>query len=513
MIEQLYDIPADDIRKFHDVDEAMRAIYEIYEESIDNNIRHFKKFIQGKNPKSLPDAFYPYLFVRAEEEVKDFDPRLSYGFVRGKGVFGTTITRPDLFDSYLRDQLNLLLKHNVNEIYVGISDHRIPLHFSFANEVETLDEHIHELTRDRVEEISNYFSVPDLNNLDDSIANGTFRTQPNSPEPLSLFSGERVDISLQRLMHYTGTLPEHFQNFVLFTNYQFYVEEFVKYGLELMQGTSDKAMAKKRSEYDAFVQPGNFVTYNANIHGQTNTEGQPAPRMPQMPAYHLKRNDGSGITLVNIGVGPSNAKTITDHIAVLRPHCWLMLGHCAGLRPSQRLGDYVLAHAYLREDKVLDEDLPTWVTIPALAEIQQALSQAVGAITGVDGFDMKKIMRTGTVATVADRNWELRDFKKSNPENSLNKFSQCRAIAVDMESATLAANGFRFRVPYGTLLCVSDRPVHGELKLPGMANDFYRKSVSQHLDIGIEGIERLRKINVLEIHSRKLRSFKEPAFR
>ncbi len=60
-----------------------------------------------------------------------------------------------------------------------------------------------------------------------------------------------------------------------------------------------------------------------------------------MPAYHLVRTDGLGITMVNIGVGPSNAKTCTDHLAVLRPHAWIMLGHCAGLRFTQNVGDYV----------------------------------------------------------------------------------------------------------------------------------------------------------------------------
>ena len=61
-----------------------------------------------------------------------------------------------------------------------------------------------------------------------------------------------------------------------------------------------------------------------------------------------------------------------------------------------------------------------------------------------------------------------------------------------MESATIAANGFRFRVPYGTLLCVSDKPLHGEIKLPGMANQFYRERVDQHLRIGMRAIEILR---------------------
>ena len=163
-----------------------------------------------------------------------------------------------------------------------------------------------------------------------------------------------------------------------------------------------------------------------------------------MPAYHLKRPNRDGITLVNIGVGPSNAKTITDHIAVLRPHAWLMLGHCAGLRNTQRLGDYVLAHGYVREDHVLDADLPTWVPIPALAEIQVALEDAVADITGLKNYELKRIMRTGTVASIDNRNWELRDHREP-----VERLSQSRAIGLDMESATIAANGFRFRVPYG----------------------------------------------------------------
>src|SRR3546814_8388378 len=106
-----------------------------------------------------------------------------------------------------------------------------------------------------------------------------------------------------------------------------------------------------------------------------------------MPAYHLKAPNHAGITMVNIGVGPSNAKTITDHIAVLRPHAWLMLGHCAGLRNTQALGDYVLAHGYVREDHVLDADLPTWVPVPPLAEVQVALEEAVAEVTGLEGYE------------------------------------------------------------------------------------------------------------------------------
>ncbi|MDG1068414.1 MAG: AMP nucleosidase, partial [Sulfitobacter sp.] len=183
------------------------------------------------------------------------------------------------------------------------------------------------------------------------------------------------------------------------------------------------------------------------------------------------------------------------------------VGHCAGLRNTQALGDFVLAHAYLREDHVLDDDLPVWVPIPALAEIQIALEQAVAQVTQMEGYELKRIMRTGTVATIDNRNWELRD--QSGP---VQRLSQSRAVALDMESATIAANGYRFRVPYGTLLCVSDKPLHGELKLPGMASDFYKTQVARHLMIGIRAMEQLRGMPLERIHSRKLRSFDETAF-
>jgi AMP nucleosidase len=287
---------------------------------------------------------------------------------------------------------------------------------------------------------------------------------------------------------------------VLFTNYQFYIDEFVKLGHE--------AMANPASDYIAFIEPGNMVTRRVGLVAEAiDAFGAQPPRLPQMPGYHLVRADRTGISMVNIGVGPANAKNITDHIAVLRPHAWIMLGHCAGLRNTQQLGDYVLAHGYVREDHVLDEELPLWVPIPALAEIQVALEQAVADVTQIKGAELKRIMRTGTVASTDNRNWEL--LPNNQPQR---RFSQSRAVALDMESATIAANGFRFRVPYGTLLCVSDKPLHGEIKLPGMANHFYRERVDQHLRIGIRAIELLRERGADQLHSRKLRSFAEVAF-
>ncbi|MDX1739274.1 MAG: AMP nucleosidase, partial [Alphaproteobacteria bacterium] len=178
------------------------------------------------------------------------------------------------------------------------------------------------------------------------------------------------------------------------------------------------------------------------------------------------------------------------------------------LRQTQQLGDYVLAHAYARLDHVLDNDLPLEVPIPAIAEVQLALTGAINKVASMSGSDMNQHVRTGTVVSTDDRNWELRYDELST------FFNQSRAIAVDMESATISANGFRLRVPYGTLLCVSDKPLHGEIKLPGMANAFYAERVSEHLDVCLQALDDMRDgVTHEALHSRKLRSFDEPPFR
>jgi AMP nucleosidase len=482
--------------RFTDAAEALAQVEAIYAGGLAHLRDSMLRFVAGESLPGRVRACYPFVRVHTHTVSRLTPPAnagLSYGFVAGPGRYETTLTRPDLFSDYYLQQFRLLLENHQVELEIGTGTQPIPIHFSFAE-----NDHIEgTLAPERRMLMRDVFDLPDLGAMDDGIANGTHEARPGEAQPLSLFTAARVDYSLHRLRHYTGTAPEWFQNFVLFTNYQFYIDEFVRLGHE--------EMSRADSPYIAFIQPGNVTTYRAGYEGPEG--GIAPPRLPQMPAYHLVREDHGGITMVNIGVGPANAKTITDHVAVLRPHAWMMLGHCAGLRQGQQLGDYVLAHAYVREDHVLDEELPLWVPIPALSEIQLALEKAVAQVTGFEGPALKMIMRTGTVASTDNRNWEL--LPGNQPQR---RFSQSRAVALDMESATIAANGFRFRVPYGTLLCVSDKPLHGEIKLPGMANHFYRERVDQHLRIGMRAIEILRAEGSQRLHSRKLRSFDEVAF-
>jgi AMP nucleosidase len=481
--------------EFTDAHSAIARLEEIYERNTRFLRDRFEAYLNGDVLTARVRATYPFVRITTQTHAR-LDSRLSYGFVAGPGVHETSVTRPDLFRTYFTEQIRLLIENHGVPVEIGQSNEPIPIHFAYRRDINieaAINNDDKAATRRSLRDL---FDTPNLAGMDDAIADGTIELPLGAPEPLALFRAARVDYSLRRLYHYTGTDPEHFQNFVIFTNYQFYVDAFVQ--------LCRQRLASGQIGPDAFVAPGNVITRNARLGGAT--VGTTPERMPQMPAYHLVEPGYRGITLINIGTGPSNARNVTDHVAVLRPHAWLMVGHCAGLRNTQRLGDYVLAHGYVREDHVLDQELPPWVPIPALAEMQVALEEAVGEVTGLSGFELKRLMRTGTVASVDNRNWEI-----SGP-SVIRRLSQSRAIALDMESAAIAANGYRFRVPYGTLLCVSDKPLHGEIKLAGMASEFYRQRVGQHLEIGLKALERLKHQESERLHSRKLRSFAEVAF-
>jgi AMP nucleosidase len=433
---------------------------------------------------------YPSLTLDYRHATGEVSAPRSFARLSRPGRYQTTITRPAMFKAYLAEQLDLLMTDYDVEITVGRSDQAIP----FPYVLEMLPPGT--LGSVPPSELARHFPSTELAEIGDEIADGLFLPGPTGERPLALFDGLRTDFSLARLRHYTGTPAEHFQRYILFTNYHRYVDEFVRWGC---------AELKRPGTRFTTLSGAAGVEITAETANPESAIADSAWRRHQMPAYHMIAPDHSGITLVNIGVGPSNAKTICDHLAVLRPEAWLMIGHCGGLRPSQRIGDYVLAHAYLRDDHVLDEMLPPEIPVPAIAEVQVAMAEACDHILGGSG-DMKRRLRTGTIVTTDDRNWELRY------SHSALRFSLSRAVGVDMESATIAAQGYRFRVPYGTLLCVSDKPIHGELKLPGQANRFYEEAIAGHLAIGIETCQRLRAQGD-RLHSRKLRAFNEPPFR
>ncbi|MGI8943431.1 MAG: AMP nucleosidase [Qipengyuania sp.] len=476
------------------IDETLDKLEELYEQAIARLRQDVMAFGADGTlpaPERRKDGSYAYPELRLRYRGGEQPADRSRAFARliNSGLYTTTVTRPALFREFLTDQLELIASDYEVDLEVAASRQEIPFPYVLDGEAGAQLAGVDPTT------IARHFPSTDLADIGDELADGIELKNPGDPIPLALFDGLRTDFSLARLAHYTGTAPEHFQRFILFTNYHRYVDEFV-----------DWAGAQLGKEgYTALAGPGGLYLTEPTDDARVLLSDT-AWRRHQMPAYHLVGEGRGGITLVNIGVGPSNAKTICDHLAVLRPEAWLMIGHCGGLRESQRIGDYVLAHAYLRDDHVLDPVLPPEIPLPAIAEVQQALMGAAEEVSGEHGADLKKRMRTGTVVTTDDRNWELRFT------NSARRMSLSRAVGVDMESATIAGQGYRFRVPYGTLLCVSDKPLHGEIKLPGQANRFYEQAIAAHLQIGINACRRLRDEGP-GLHSRKLRAFNEPPFR
>ncbi len=476
------------------IENIIAQLQSVYDQSVQNLREDVLEF--GRSGATPPQRkredgsyAYPELRLKFDGTGEPSDRSRAFGRLEQTGTFASTITRPSLFASYLKEQLELITSDYQVELEVVTSRQEIPFPYVLDGD------HGAAMVGISPQTIAQHFPATDLALIGDELADGHELPEPSETYPLSLFDGLRTDYSLARLAHYTGTNVEDFQHFVLFTNYHRYVDEFVDWAAEQVGSEG----------YTGLTGAGGLDIRTKTSRGRDQLSDT-AWRKHQMPAYHLIREDKCGITLVNIGVGPSNAKTICDHLAVLRPHSWLMIGHCGGVRSSQKIGDFVLAHAYLRDDHVLDSVLPPEIPIPPIAEVQQALAGAAEVVSGTQGANLKQRMRTGTVVTTDDRNWELLYSQ------SAKRFSQSRAIAIEMESATIAAQGYRFRVPYGTLLCVSDKPLHGEIKLPGQANQFYEEAIAAHLQMGIEACHRLRAEGD-RLHSRKLRAFNEPPFR
>ena len=478
-------------------EQAVDRLEALYVEAVAAERDALHRFVRsGVPPGPEQRARFHYPELRLLWHARGGTPktRRAWAKLQEPGTYAVTVTHPAAFRRYLLEQLRPLVAEYGAELSVGPSGQEIPYPYVLERDDE--------LTQGGVSaaELARHFPTPLLSAVGDEVADGTWEFRAGVPRPLALFDAVRVDYSLRRLVHYTGTDWRDVRPWILLTNYQRYVDGFVSWSLE--------QLAAPGGPYTRLALPGGGFVQRGDTQEAAAAVVAACPwQRSQMPAYHLLRGDSSdGVTIVNIGVSPANAKNITDHLAVLRPHCWLMVGHCGGLRQSQAIGDYVLAHGYLRRDRILDDLLPAEIPVPALAEVQTALQKAAASVTGEQGESLKQRLRTGTVVSYDDRNWELRWSHERR------RINLSRAIAVDMESGTLAAQGYRLRVPYGTLLCVSDKPLHGEIKLPGSATAFYQRAVGEHLAIGLATLEILRG-QLDALHSRKLRSFDEPPFR
>ena len=306
--------------------QALEKLDALYEQSVNALRSAISDYIEtGKLPDEKARTqglfVYPSLSVTWDGSASSNPKTRAYARFTHSGCYSTTITRPALFRPYLEEQLTLLYQDYGAHISVEPSLHEIPYPYVIDGSALTLD-------RSMSAGLTRHFPTTELSQIGDETADGIYH--PAEFSPLSHFDARRVDFSLARLRHYTGTPAEHFQPFVLFTNYTRYVDEFVRWGCSQILDPD--------SPYIALSCAGG-IWITAETEAPEEAISDLAWKKHQMPAWHLITADGQGITLINIGVGPSNAKTICDHLAVLRPDVWLMIGHCGGLRESQLIGD------------------------------------------------------------------------------------------------------------------------------------------------------------------------------
>ena len=167
---------------FDNADAALARVQAIYTQSVQHLRSAMRRYVAGVDLQDRVRACYPYVRIDTATgwaPSQDFDAELlSYGFVASAGSYATTLTRPDLFAHYLREQFDLLIRNHGVQLEVGTSKEPMPVHFSFAE-----NEHMEgEMSAERRARLRDVFDLPDLSAMDDSIANGTWRGAPGQPE-------------------------------------------------------------------------------------------------------------------------------------------------------------------------------------------------------------------------------------------------------------------------------------------------------------------------------------------
>lgn len=237
------------------------------------------------------------------------------------------------------------------------------------------------------------------------------------------------------LPRYTGRKLKDFTKYILLTNFEYYLELFSE-------------------------------IYNEPIVGIDKT-------MPNV--------SHNGITLINFGMGSPNAATIVDLLTAIEVEAVLFLGKCGGIKEKNAVGDYILPIAAIKGEGTSDDYLPHEVPALPAFSIQKACSKAI--------VNHGRQYYTGVVYTTNRRVWEYdSDFKEY--------LRKTRAMAVDMETATIFTVGFANRIPTGALLLVSDRPMISEgIKTAESDKHVTQNFVRQHLEIGIEAITMIKDKN------------------
>lgn len=401
---------------YESAESAVAAIKEMYARQIE-----ILKTIGQKDLTAiaLQASTYPMLSINIADE-----------------VYCSSMGRPDLFETYYLEECKAIeaaqTRNKEAKFCVSKSNNPIPLALVDEDLAYGLTEEqmafrkINILSIEAVEEV-----------------NG------QKMKPLNWFHPTRTDYSINRLKHYTGVSAEYLQDYIIFVNYQKYLPYFIEYA----------KCAIANGLFEDLIGPGDtsLIKNKMQIHESWND----SITLPQMPAYNLIGPNRQGISLVNIGVGASNAKTMADHLSVLRPRFALMVGHCGGLQAHHVIGDYIFGteHLMIDFDNIHKDSLTNATYAEEIAKY----------------IISEKKYHIGPVVSVSDRNWELH---ATQVHDALKTYD---IIGIDMEAAMVVKTFLQHGIPAGSLLCISDRPFHREIRLQKMAQNFYSSKLEMHL--------------------------------
>lgn len=399
------------------VEQTISALKKLYNVQIE----HLKTISQkNMSAYALESATYPLLSVNLNGE-----------------YYASPLTRPDLFEHYYKEECR-----NIDSIQIQIpSESRFAVSKSKQSiPLALVDEDLAAaLTQEQM-------AFRKINIL---AIEAVEEVNGQQVRPLQWFHPTRTDYSINRLKHYTGVDAQYLQNHILFVNYQKYLPYFIEFAKEEIA----------KGNYIDLIGPGDTSLVKNKM--QMPSEWNNSITLPQMPAYNLIKQDRNGISLINIGVSASNAKTMADHLAVLRPKFALMVGHCGSFMKDHAIGDYIVGYDHL----MIDFNHTHRDSI-SLSHVGRELSRYV--LT-----DRKT--HFGPILSVSDRNWEL---QASKVHQSVKDFG---IIGVDMESAMIVKTFEQYGIHAGSFLCVSDRPFHREIRLQKMAKGFYDTKLKDHL--------------------------------
>ena len=219
-------------RTFSEPEAAIDALQQLYADATASLRGALERFYDGGPPPTAEERAgfrYPELRVTYTPEGVMPPNRRAFAKFSTPGVYTTTVTQPVGFRAYLLEQLRPLMSEYGAKVEVGLGQQEIPYPYVF--------ERGDELGRGSITaaELARFFPVPLLSAVGDEIADGLFEMHDGEPRPLALFDAVRVDFSLRRLVHYTGTDWRDIQPWILLTNYHRYVDQFIRWGLKAVK--------------------------------------------------------------------------------------------------------------------------------------------------------------------------------------------------------------------------------------------------------------------------------------